>query len=124
MKKTYPLVRDKELAAAFKYTRNDPRFAHLMSPKKTLRVDWFLLRAIHNKIAERRTPTSKLALLTGTVVREFVPDVNKATRELGEAYRNATMEIFRQRKKFQRASKQSVKATEHPEQQDHQLRLV
>ncbi len=116
-----------ELAAGLGFLRDHPAYAHLMPPKKTLWVDWFLLRAISIEIAKRRTPKCELALLTGTVVREFVPDVNKATRELGMAYRDAMMEIFRRRKGFQKALRKSAgqKPPRNPVlDQDGYLRLI
>lgn len=125
-KHLYPPIRDEELAAAFGYLRNHLAYADLLPPKKILKVDWFLLRAIANEIARRRTPKCKLALLTGTVVREFVPDVNKATRELGMAYRDANMKIFRNRKKWQgeRRQRKTAAATENPETSSGQIRLL
>ncbi len=122
--KKYPPARVEELAAAIAYLRNREEYAKFMSPKKALRIDWFLLRAIDREVAKRRTPKSKLMFLTGTVVREFVPDVDKETRELGKAYKSAMHRIFEDRKQWQK-TQQSVKATEHPvDEEPGQFRLT
>jgi hypothetical protein len=92
--------------------------------RQTLKLDWFLLRAIGNEVERRRTPRSKLALLVGTVVREFVPDVNKRTRELGMAYRDAIMYMFRRRKNFRSLQRAEVKASEHPSDDSGEQRLI
>lgn len=124
-KPTYPPFEKQELARAFGFLRGDERYADLMPPRKTLLVDWFLLRAIGNEVEKRRTPRIKLALLTGTVVREFVPDVTPETRRLGKAYRDAVMYMFRERRRLQRLSKKSpIKRDEHPESKPKQLRLI
>ncbi len=126
-KQGYPPVRNDEVAAAFRYLRNHPKYTGLMAPKKTLWVDWFLLLVIMEEVMERRTPKSKLAMLMGTVVREFIPDINKATRLLGEAYRDAGMEIFRRRKRWQRILRKKKAArteSEHPEDSPGQYRLT
>jgi len=122
--KKYPPVRNEELEEAFRHLRKSKKYRKFMPPKKTLQIDWFLLRAIANEVARRRTPKSKLMFLTGTVVREFVPDVNRATSELGNAYKSAMSLIFRNRKLWQKIQREAEPATEHPTVADKQLRLV
>lgn len=120
----YPPFGKEEIASGFRFLREDPRYAHLVPPRKTLKIDWFLLTAIGNEVERRRTARSKLALLVGTVVREFVPDVNRATRQLGMAYRDAIMHMFRRRKHFQSIRRSGVKATDHPVDDSGEQRLI
>ena len=122
--KKYPPVRNEELEEAFRHLRKSKTYRKFMPPPRTLQIDWFLLRAIANEVARRRTPAVKLMFLTGTVVREFVPDVNPATRELGNAYKSAMSLIFRNRKLWQTIQRDAEPATEHPVAADEQLRLV
>lgn len=126
MRHTYPPFDDTELSAGFAFLRQSRAYRDLMPPKKILKVDWFLLRAIGNEVERRRTPDVVLPMLVGSVVREFVPDVNRPTRQLGMAYRDAIMHMFRRRKDFQatKRARSKAKNSHPPVDQCGQVRLL
>ncbi len=98
---------DTEYAVAHRYLRGQKEFLHLMPPRKTLYVDWFLMRAIGKEVMARRKPDSILPMLVSDVVREFVPDTNPRTRELYEAYRNGVMKMFSRRRHLRASSRRA-----------------
>jgi hypothetical protein len=122
---SFPPFDEGELSRGFAHLREDERYKDLVPPKRTLKVDWFLLDAIGREVAKRRTPDIRLAMLVGTVVREFVPDTSPERRRLGKAYRDTVMYMFRVRKEFQSSSRRvRVKATRSPEDHPGQPRLL
>jgi len=121
--KTFPAFDDHEVAAGMKFLRSNEKYADLVPPPGTLKVDWFLFHGMGRIVNERRTARSKLALLTGTVVREFVPDSSPERRRLGEGYRDGIMAMFRRRKGFF-GSRRDLESTEHPKDDGDQLRLI
>lgn len=123
MDKKFVPFSEKEISTGMNFLREDERYADLVPPPRTLQVDWFLFFAIGKEVAKRRTRKAKLALLTGTVVREFVPDTSPGRRRLGMAYRDGIMAMFRRRKEFF-GSRGDLESTEHPVESSDQLRLI
>lgn len=119
----YPPFDDDELSEGAKFLRRSRTYADLMPPPKTIKWDWFLFDAIGQEIARRRTPDSELALLVGSVVREFIPDTSSERRRLGMAYRDAYMFLFRRRKNFVGKRRKKKGVPERPEI-DGQPRLI
>lgn len=123
-KKKYIPFSDQELADAIRRMRRDKRFVDVMPLPGELRIDWFLLHAMSRKIARRRTPRVRLALLTSTVVREFVPETSPGRDHLHEAYKCLLMNAFRKRKDYPNVSGESVPATEYPLDAPNQPRMI
>ena len=123
--KRYIPFDDNELKYVMHHKRADARFQDVMPVPGQLKVDWYLLRAMGKEIARRRTPTIELAMLTGDVVREFVPDVSPGTRHLGAAYKSLIMDAFRRRKHFvSHQSSASAATKEHTSNAEGEFRLI
>lgn len=122
--KHYRSFSDKELADAMRRMRDDARFADVMPPPGQLKIDWFLLHAMSRDIAKRRTPRVRLALLTSTVVREYIPETGPGTDHLHEAYKCLLMNAFRKRKDYVQSHDEPVPATEYPLDAPGQPRMI
>jgi len=116
-------IEDRELLAAMAHLREDPRYSAIVPPDDLPRVDFFALRAMASDIDRRRTSGIKLMLLTGTIVRDFVPDTTKERQHLGNACKSAFNFIYGKRKKW-KTSRSAAKQTDHPTAPDPQFRLV
>ena len=119
-----------EILRALAHLRQDARFAHLVPPDDNPRVEFYMFKRIGRSTASRRMPASKLVFLTGTVIREEIGDVDKATAELQAAYKSGSAFIYHERKRHQTERRargevgEAVPQTEHPESPPPQLRLV
>jgi hypothetical protein len=123
-KKAYKPFSDKELADAMRRMRTDKRFVDVMPEPGELKIDWFLLHAMSKEIAKRRTSRVRLALLTSTVVREFVPETGPGTDHLHEAYKCLLMNAFRRRKDYPFGARATEPATEYPLDAPDQPRMI
>lgn len=121
----YPPFTDSELVEGVKFLRQSDKYNDLVPPPGTIKIDWYLLRAIGIEVNRRRPKEGKiLPKLTGTVVREFIPDVSPETRRLGEAYRDATMAMFQRRKSFLQSRRRKTRDVGGDVQERGQPRLL
>ena len=123
----FPPFTDEEIAEAFRYLRRG-KFSHLMPPRRSLHVDWFLMRAIAREVTRRRDlePNAVLPMLVGSVVREYIPDTNPKLRELGMAYRNGVMKMLSRRAHLQEVHRYRAEAEQKvgPTDETGQRRLI
>jgi hypothetical protein len=97
---------EKEMRDAFAYAREHPVYRIFAPPDDRPMMNWHVLRRIGIDVARKRDEADEkymqldLMFMTGSVVREHVPDVDRSTRELGGAYKGLASFIFTGRKEW------------------------
>jgi hypothetical protein len=127
-----PTRRTEQIELAINYLKSRPdKYAKFVSddPWQRVALEALVGHALDN-ISARRTPSSKLMVLTGTETRAIVrtDDENEAVRyeELIKAIEAGASAIYNRIKRYQRAQRRRKKgeASEMPVTKSGQIRLI